>query len=100
MKIAAKSTVAQMHGALTHQGVSNNIVKSLAVSLKQAETAGTKSMHIDCRKVCSADTNGLQLLYVWIQCAKFRGVHSILVNLPDCLQQSMMNLGFEDCIAR
>jgi anti-anti-sigma regulatory factor len=100
MNLKSRSMVTHLRGKLTHSGVTDNIVKSLAVSLQKVEVAGAKNIRIDCRKIHSADTSGLQLLYVWMQCAKFRGIDSVLVNMPDNLQQSMMSMGFEDCFAR
>jgi anti-anti-sigma regulatory factor len=86
-------TVAYLNGNLTHNGVTNNIVNSLAVSLQKIESVGEKNIQIDCGKVCSADISGLQLLYVWMQCARFRGVEPELTNLSKTLQQSLQTLG-------
>ncbi len=91
--------VAYLHGNLTHTGVTDNIIKSLAVSLQQIEADGEKKIRIDCGKIHSADMSGLQLLYVWMHCARFRGVEPELVNLSDALQRSMQNLGLEHCFS-
>lgn len=85
--------VAYLHGNLTHIGVTNNIVKSLAVSLQKIESSGEKNIRIDCGKVRSADISGLELLYVWMQCARFRGVEPELTNLSGTLQKCMLTLG-------
>lgn len=97
MKIFKKTTVAHLQGDLTHDGVTDNIINSLAVSLLKIETAGEKKISIDCRKVHSADINGLQLLYVWMQCARFRGVEPRLINLTQSLQQIMRRMGLGHC---
>ena len=76
--------------------MTNNVMKSLAISLSKIEYAGKNSIRIDCGKVRSADISGLQLLYVWMQCARFRGVEPELVNLSGTLQQSIHTLGLED----
>jgi len=86
MEIITKGTVAQLQGDLTHSGVTHNIIKSLAASLQQIVSGGLKNLHIDCGRISSADTSGLQLLYVWMQCARFRGVEPELINLPDSLR--------------
>lgn len=99
MKTLKKATVAHLHGDLTHDGVTDNIINSLAVSLLKIETAGEKKISIDCGKVRSADISGLQLLYVWMQCARFRGVEPRLVNITDPLQQAMLRLGLGHCFA-
>ena len=69
MKIHTKGTIAHLHGDLTHSGVTYNIVTTLAASLEKLGSGGEKSFHLECGKVLSADVSGLQLLYVWIQCA-------------------------------
>lgn len=97
MKIYTKGTVAHLHGDLTHSGVTHNIVNTLAASLQKLGSAGEKSFHIDCAKVLSADISGLQLLYVWMQCVKFRGVEATLVNLPERLQQDIRRLELGHC---
>ena len=99
MKIIAKNTIAHLHGDLTHEGMTSNIKKSLAVSLLKIETDGEKKISIDCGRVRSADISGLQLLYVWMQCARFRGVEPRLVNLTDALQQTLLRMGLGHCFA-
>ena len=97
MTIYKEGTVAHLRGDLTHSGVTRNIIDSLAVSLHKMEAAGEKNIRIDCGRVRSADISGLQLLYVWMQCARFRGVETKLVNLSNCLQVTMNDLGLGHC---
>ncbi len=97
MKILSKGTIAHLHGGLTHSGVTYNIVNTLAASLEKLGSGGEKSFYIDCGKVLSADVSGLQLLYVWIQCAKFKGVEAILVILPERLKQDMQRIELGHC---
>lgn len=97
MKIITKGTVAHLQGDLTHSGVTRNIINSLAVSLQKIISVGEKSIRIDCGRIRSADISGLQLLYVWMHCARFRGVEPELVNLPDTLQKTMHRMGLEHC---
>lgn len=85
--------VAYLHGRLTHSSMTENIIKTLAVSLQKLELLGDKILRIDCRKVKSADFSGLQLLYVWMQCARFRGIEPELVHLSGALQQCLVTLG-------
>jgi ABC-type transporter Mla MlaB component len=99
MEVFTKGTVAHLQGDLTHSGVSHTIIKSLAASLQQIVAGGLKTLHIDCGRIRSADTSGLQLLYVWMQCARFRGVQPELINLPDCLQQTLRGMGLGDCFS-
>jgi anti-anti-sigma regulatory factor len=93
----SEDTVAHLHGDLTHSGVTNNIINSLAVSLQKIVSDGDKNIRIDCESIHTADINGLQLLYVWMQSARFRGVEPELVNLSDGLRQTMQKMGFGHC---
>ena len=97
MKICTEGTVAHLQGDLTHSGATHNIINSLAVSLQRTVSGGDKNIRIDCERICTADFNGLQLLFVWMQSARFRGVEPELINLPDSLRQSMQRMGFEHC---
>jgi ABC-type transporter Mla MlaB component len=97
MNIYTKGTVAHLQGDLTHSGVTDNIINSLSVSLQQVASGGGKKFRIDCGKIGTADIRGLQLLYVWMQCARFRGVEPELVNLSGTLQKIMQKMGLGDC---
>lgn len=94
MAIYTEGTVAHLKGDLTHSGVTRNIINSLSAALQQIAAGGEKYFRIDCTRIRTADISGLQLLYVWMQCARFRGVETELVNLPRRLRQSMQTLGF------
>jgi len=97
MAICIKEKVAHLQGDLTYSGMTQNISDSLAVSLRQLDSGGKKNIRIDCGRILTADISGLQLLYVWMQCARFAGVESELFNIPDCLQQTMERMGLEHC---
>lgn len=99
MKIYTKGTVAHLYGDLTHSGATHSIVNTLAASLQKIESVGDKSLRIDCTKVISADFSGLQLLYVWMQCARHRGVEPRLVNLSNALQQAIQSMGIGHCFS-
>ena len=89
--------IAYLDGDLTHSGTTRNIIDSLAVSLQKLESGVMKNISIDCRKILSADYSGLQLLYVWMQCAKLRGVEPELVNLSENMRQDMHRMGLRHC---
>jgi ABC-type transporter Mla MlaB component len=99
MAIYSEDTVAHLQGDLTHSGVTHSIINSLAVSLQQVVSGSEKNIRIDCGNVRTADKSGLQLLYVWMQCARFRGVEPELVNLSDSLQNALQGLGIGHCFA-
>jgi ABC-type transporter Mla MlaB component len=98
MKRVSKG-VAYLRGNLNHIGVTNNIIHSLAVSLQKVELSGEKNLRIDCGRIKSADLSGLQLLYVWMHCARFRGVEPELINMSDTLQHSMQSVGIGNCFS-
>lgn len=97
MNMYTKGTVAHLQGDLTHSGVTDSIINSLSVSLQQVASGGEKRFRIDCGRIGTADISGLQLLYVWMQCARFRGVEPELVNLPDTLQKTLQRMGLGHC---
>jgi anti-anti-sigma regulatory factor len=82
---------------LTNSGVTHGSIDALEVSLLQIEAGGKKNIRIDCARIRLADICGLQLLYVWMQCVRFRGVEPELVNLSDSLQQAILGLGLGHC---
>jgi anti-anti-sigma regulatory factor len=97
MAIKMEGPVAHLQGDLTHLGVTHNIINSLAVSLHQIVPGREKNFRIDCTRIRAADISGLQLLYVWMQCARFRGVEPVLVNLSASLQKTMRGMGLGHC---
>ncbi|HBG05520.1 MAG: hypothetical protein A2075_04530 [Geobacteraceae bacterium GWC2_58_44] len=93
MNIRMNGTIGHLQGDLTQSGVTDRCIASLTDSLQQLASKGEKNMRIDCKKVRRADISGLRLLYVWMQCARLRGVELELINLSDGLQQSMQSFG-------
>ena len=85
--------VVHLQGDLTHSGVTHGSIDSLAVSLRHMGSEGEKNLRIDCGRIRATDVSGLQLLYVWMQCARFQGMEPQLVNLPESMQQAMQNMG-------
>lgn len=73
-----------------------NIISILSVSLQKIVSGGDKKILIDCAKILKADIRGLQMLYIWIQSAKSRGVEAELINLSRSLQQTMKRMGFDN----
>lgn len=97
MKLCMHGSVAHLQGDLTHDGMTSQGIESLSVSMQQLESDGVKKFHIDCRRILTADFYGLQLLYVWVQCARIRGMETELVNLPDALHTALQRSGFLRC---
>ncbi len=97
MTICMNGRVVHIKGDLTLSGVTCGSIDSMAKSLQQIEYSGEKNIRIDCISIRAADISGLQLLYVWMQCARFSGVESELVNLPVNLQRTIKNMDVGHC---
>lgn len=79
---------AHLEGDWTLSGASRHI-DSLTLSLQQLEAGTVKTLLIDCRRVSKTDASGLQLLHVWMECVRLRGVEPTLVNMPENIQQAL-----------
>ena len=89
MKIQMSGAMAHLEGDWTIAGVEQTDIHSLALTLQQIESGGARSLEVDCRQISAIDATGLQLRYVWMQCARLRGFEPELVNVPDNLRQSV-----------
>ncbi|CAH2031339.1 STAS domain-containing protein [Trichlorobacter ammonificans] len=76
-----------MEGVVRH-------IDSLSDVLQQVDDQGQKTLKVDCGQIKSVDFSGLQLLKVWLQCARFRGLEPKLVNLSEGLKRVMLVTGF------
>ncbi|MDD5284369.1 MAG: STAS domain-containing protein [Desulfuromonadaceae bacterium] len=95
----AKRTAGGKHnlsGDWTISGVMSQ-VDSLSDSLQKGGTGRKKNLHVDCARISNIDMSGLQLLHVWIECARMRGISPQLVNLPDGMQETIRRLGLGKC---
>jgi len=97
MNVHMTGTTAHLEGDWTHAGVTQSAIDSMAVSLEQIVTGYGKSQQIDCKQIIKADAGGLQVLYTWLQCFRFRGVEPELINMPENLQKMFQSLGFLHC---
>ncbi len=71
--------------------------ESLNGILQQLSSSQQNILHVDCSTIGSMDMSGLQLLYVWMECAKMQGIGVRLVNQPHGMRQTIRKLGFEHC---
>lgn len=69
-------------------------IDTLSDVLQQVDQQGKKTLNVDCGQIKSIDVNGLQILKVWLQCARFRGMEPRVVNLSEGLQRVMLVTGF------
>jgi ABC-type transporter Mla MlaB component len=99
MTICLADNDLHLQGDLTDSGLNRDCIDSLSGSLQRIESVGKKVIRVDCGRVRAVDVKGLQLLYVWMQCAKIRGAESKLVNLSKKLKQTIQTLGFWHCFS-
>ena len=97
MGVRIAGTMAHLEGDWTMAGAIENI-NSLVHSLNQLESEGKKSLQINCQQVNEADTSCLQLLSVWVECARLRGIEPTLVNVTDGLLRDIHKFGFTQCL--
>lgn len=93
MTVRMAGKVAHLEGDWSMAGVADNI-ESLVHSLNQVESEGRKSFFINCGQIEEADSSVLQLLNVWVECARLRGIEPKLVNVSDGLLRAINELGF------
>jgi anti-anti-sigma regulatory factor len=98
MSVRMAGTVAHLEGDWTMTGVADNI-DSLILSLKQMESDGEKSLQINCEQIEETDTSGLQLLNVWMECARLRGIEPKLMNVTSGMRRAIHELGFNNCFS-
>jgi anti-anti-sigma regulatory factor len=67
--------------------------QTLSRFLQELESGRKKEFHIDCGNIDSIDMSGLQLLHVWVELVRMRGVEARLLNVPDGMQQIICRLG-------
>jgi anti-anti-sigma regulatory factor len=82
----------QLTGDWTIAGVMNQM-DSLSQYLHELAATCKKHVHIDCERIDVIDMSGLQLLHVWIECIRMRGMEAQLLNMPDSMRQSIQRLG-------
>jgi ABC-type transporter Mla MlaB component len=92
MNIHIEGTSVHLQGDLTLSGMTPNEIKSFAYSLQQIELWDGMDVRIDCRRIRTIDINGLKLIDVWMQCARFMGVKLKLVNLSDSMQNEIQKI--------
>ena len=92
MLMYIEGRVVHLQGHLTRAGVTDGSIDSLAVFLLQIGS-GEKKLRIDCGRIRATDITGLQLLYIWMQCARFNGLEPELVNLSNIMQEAIQSMG-------
>ena len=92
--IYTNETEVKLSGHWNHSGVILQI-ESLP-TLHRMESGLEKLFDIDCGEIGGVEMSGLQLLYVWMQCVRLRGVKPELINLPESMRRTIKRLGVEN----
>ena len=92
MAIRMEGSEAHLVGNWTESGITENL-DSLMLFLAQSEARRARRLCIDCGRIDGADTGCLQLLNVWMMCARLRGIEPKLVHVNDGMQQAIQRLG-------
>ena len=93
MALRMEGTDVVLVGDWSISGVVGHI-DTLSDVLRKVDERGDKTMLVDCGQIKSIDVNGLQILKVWLQCARFRGMEPKMINLSEGLQRIMLVSGF------
>lgn len=93
MRVQMSGSTARLVGDWSLAGVNQHNLDTLSAALQQIEPAATRRLLIDCRQVHALDATGRQILTVWLQCVKLRGVEPELLIPANTLQQTFRDLG-------
>jgi anti-anti-sigma regulatory factor len=93
MRVYMSGATAHLEGEWSVSGVTKDSLDTLSAALQQIDHTGGRRLQVDCRRVHALDTTGHQILTVWLQCARLRGVEPELVIPANNLQQTFKGLG-------
>ena len=71
-----------LEGDWTLSGIARNL-HYLSFSLQQLDLTTEKNLLIDCSAVRSMDFSGMQILNVWLECVRIRGIVPAFINVPE-----------------
>lgn len=93
MTIRMAGVVAYLEGDWTMTSAADNI-DSVMHFLNQIAAEGKSSFLINCGHIEETDTSGLQILNVWVECARLRGIEPKLVDVTDGMLRAINEFGF------
>lgn len=85
MTFSMKGNVAYLSGDWRLICLTKDNINSLTALLQQLEAGHIRTLQLDCHLMTSTDAAGLQLIKVWMQCMKIRGMEPELTNPPEIL---------------
>ena len=93
MSMFLEGSEAHLVGDWTLSGTVSNIAV-LSLSLQQLNSEKAKQLRINCGRIGKVDNSGLQLLLVWMECARIRGVVPRLTHVNEDMKQIMRHADF------
>lgn len=97
MRSDQAGVAANLSGDWTMNSVSHQIESLLTISSDVGELVPkNKTLVVDCSGINKIDMSGLQLLYVWVQCLKIKGLQAELVNLSDGMRSTVQQVGLHN----
>jgi|ERR1039457_2480891 ABC-type transporter Mla MlaB component len=97
MKMWITDTMACLEGSWTLKNLTSGTIDALSDSLDKIEPGNGNCLRIDFHQISEIDGCGQQLLFIWLQCIKFRGIEPELFNVPANLRKTFKKLGFRIC---
>jgi len=93
MRVHMSGTTANLVGNWSLAGVTQNNLDSLSTALCLINPSQAGKLQIDCRQVDTIDATGRQILNVWMNCVRLRGVEPELVIPSNNLRHIFKNMG-------
>lgn len=92
MSIDMEGRVAHLSGDWTVSSLTKLKIELLTDVLQQIGDGHGWKLQVDCREMTATDRAGLELLHVWLQCARFRGFEPELIHMPEKLRLPLQSL--------
>ena len=93
MRVYLSGAMAHLVGDWSVAGVTQSNLDTLAAALRLINPTCAGRLQIDCRQVDAIDATGRQILTIWMQCARLRGVEPELVIPTNKLRHIFQGLG-------
>jgi len=91
--IHMNGTTAHLCGDWTINGLTKENINFMAKVLQRIEPTAPGKLVIDCSNITDTDYVGIQLIRVWMQCIKIRGIEAELTDPPEDIHQYFKDSG-------
>ncbi|MDD5286184.1 MAG: STAS domain-containing protein [Desulfuromonadaceae bacterium] len=93
MTVTKSSATSYLNGNWTIAGIVQQVPRLPELKLNDNRTDST--IAIDCSGIEEIDMNGFELLHVWLNCIKLRGLRAELVNMSDSMRDAQKRMGIK-----